>query len=236
MAVIQTGSIVDDIRGSVGAETYGRNQGGLYVRTRTGPAGPPSADQDKSTAAITALSQYWSATLTDQQRDDWRKYAHQHPRPNRWGTLTITNGYNRFIAHNARIYRITTAVTYPSAPSRPPIHPPVFIIEEALSTEWVTIDMTLANYLPADVDLYVQAYFGINVSPGVNFYAGPWMYAGFNICTAPDTWASDPWMLFHPGDLIKDDKLWMRFIIHELSGGAMSTYHQNSILITDPPA
>ncbi|HUW33205.1 MAG TPA: hypothetical protein VM223_16475, partial [Planctomycetota bacterium] len=91
MAGIQLGSIVSDIRGSVGTETYSRGQGGLYVKARSGPTGEPTAKQIQSTDATTALSQAWSDTLTEAQRETWRTYAAQFPKANRWGKHTYKN-------------------------------------------------------------------------------------------------------------------------------------------------
>jgi len=235
MAVIKTGPIVADIRGSISDVTFARNQGGLYTRHRAGPTDPPTPDQLKTTATLIFLSRYWSTDLTAQQRSDWRAYAAQHPRPDRWGIPRLTSGYNRFIAHNARLHRITGVVYAPHAPSTPPLSAPQLSIAEALATGWVTIDLTLPAYRPPTETCAVQAYFGRPVSPGVNFYAYPWSYAGVNMLRTPDFWAVDPWVLIHPDALPVGNKLWMRFNIQGLETRPVSIYHQTSIVITSPP-
>jgi len=157
MAVIKTGPIVTDIRGSISDVTFARNQGGLYSRHRAGPTAPPSPDQLKTTATLTFLSRYWSADLTDHQRADWRSYAAQHPRPDRWGIPRLANGYTTFIRHNARLHRITGVVYAPHAPSTPPLSAPQLSIAEALSSGWVTIDLTLHAYRPPTENYTIQA-------------------------------------------------------------------------------
>ena len=121
MALINLGSIVADIRGSVGDETYSRNQGGAYVRARSGPSAPPNANQLNITASMTALSQAWSGTLTEANRNTWHEYAEQFPRPNRWGKRVLSNGYTRFVSINFPRYVATGLLTRSVAAAKPPL-------------------------------------------------------------------------------------------------------------------
>lgn len=231
MAVIQTGSIVSDIRGSVGNETYGRNQGGLYVRARAGPAGPPSAEQDKVTAAMTAVSQAWSNQLTDQNRADWRAYAHKYPEPNRWGHATQTNGYSRYIAAHIHAH-IEAQVVIDDDPSPfPPFPPPVLQHTADSGTGNVTIPMIIGNMPDVPDWAHVRIYWGDEVPAGVNFYGSPWRYAGFNLLVPP-TWIWDPLILAYPGGLTQDNRLWVKFIIHDGIYNHHSPYHQARCTIT----
>lgn len=232
MAVVDLGSIVQDIRGSVGNETYARNQGGIYVRARAGPAGPPSGEQDKSTAAMTALSQWWSSDLTEQQRKDWRKYAHQFPRPNRWGHLTITSGYCRFIATNFRGNRPGGAINWSDAPLIPPWHPPALSFTADSGTGNVTVAVPPIGYEVSTHTLYMEGYWGEEVGQGVNFYASPWTYAGQTFYIPGPGWINDPWVLAYPGGLTQDLRLYVKFIIQDIGEGAFSEYYQDYADIT----
>lgn len=230
MAVINTGSIVNDIRGSVGTETYARNQGGIYVRARTTPADPNTAAQQACRAAVTALSQYWSATLTDQQRNDWRRYAHQHPQPDRFGNPHLTNGYTRFIQVNANRYRLDTAVAFSFPPTAPALHPPVFTFTASSGTEEVIIALPPTNYDPPFNGLELFAFIGPEVNAGVNFYNGPWVYLARNWYNG--AWDDDPWELDVGAIHTEDQKVFMKLIAQHKTSGELSTPYQTSAIVT----
>ena len=127
MANVRLGSLVVDISGSVGDETFARNQGGIYVRERVSPAQPASAERDARQAAITAISQAWSGTLTETQRSTWRTYSFRHPLPDRFGRPKTPSGICHFIKCNVQRYRDETAITATSAPALPPPAMPTFL-------------------------------------------------------------------------------------------------------------
>lgn len=126
MALILPGAIIAEIRGKLGENVYLRTQGGMTVRTVGTWLQPDTQRQLDARAVITALSQAWSGTLTNDQRAAWRSYAHQHPRNNRWGVPTLTNGYTRFVRTNTYQYRDSQSIAYPNPPDQPPIHPPAW--------------------------------------------------------------------------------------------------------------
>jgi len=128
MAVIQPGAMIADMRGSVGDVTFLRTQGGLTARTRNTPANPDTAPQQAVRNTLAAVAASWSADLTASQREGWRSYAHAYPRPNRWGSPTLVNGYTRFIRTNVYRYRELSAIAFPNAPTAPPLHLPAFTI------------------------------------------------------------------------------------------------------------
>lgn len=227
MAVIDLGSIVGDIRGSVGNETYGRNQGGLYVRARTGPGDPPTAAQIKITDAMTVLSQYWSATCTEQQRANWRAYAHMHPRRNRWGCPSLTNGYTRFIGTNFRTAIPAGIVNWPDAPPTPPLHPPALTFSIVAATNTVTVALPPPNYPDLPTQALVLAYWGDAVNAGINFYGSPWTYAGQVFYIAGVGWVPDPWNLNYAAGIAASERLYMKFFIQDIIGGAISNPYQD---------
>lgn len=232
MAVIDTGSIVNDIRGSVGNETYGRNQGGLYVRARAGPAGQPTQEQIKVTDAMSAVSAHWSSQLTAQQRADWRSYAHQHPRPNRWGQPSLTNGYTRFIAANIRPHIAAQAIPYEDAPDGPPLHLALYEITADAGTDNITVTAQPLNYDIPDRTTQVSAYWGDAVGAGVNFYGSPWTYAGANFFIPFVGWVFDPWVMNHPDDLLVDERVFLKFVLTETVTGAMSDLSHHMVEVT----
>lgn len=229
MAVIVPGSIVSDIRGSVGDETYARNQGGLYVRARTTPADPNTGNQQACRAAMTALSQFWSANLTEQQRHDWRTYARQHPRRDRFGNEHLSNGYTRFIRINFHRYRLEVAVAFPDAPTHPPIHPPLFTFTALAEDKTVTIVVPPDAYDPPSADLELFAYGGDDVNPGVAYYNTPWRYIARNEFNG--VWDHDPWTINYPLVLVADHKVYVKLIAQNADTGELSTPYQTSAII-----
>lgn len=142
MAVFVTGGLIADIRGSLGDTTFLRTQGGLTARDRATPANPQTDPQTAVRDALTAVSAAWGTLLTETQRTAWRSYAHQHPRPNRWGQRTLTNGYTRFIALNMHRYRDLSAVAFEDPPQRGPMRIPTFVIRASRFGSLVTAEVT----------------------------------------------------------------------------------------------
>ena len=68
------GSLVGDIRGSIGGMTYSRNVSGAYVRARVKPKNPQSVRQMISRYRFGAISQLWR-TLMPSQKDGWEVFA-----------------------------------------------------------------------------------------------------------------------------------------------------------------
>ena len=232
MAGIRLGSIVSDIRGSIGAETFSRNQGGLFVRERVTPADPSSAAQVLARAAVTACSQYWSGTLSEPQRDAWRSYAGANPIPDRWGQPKFTSGYVWFLRVNVGWYRTKEAIGFPAPPTTPPLSQPTFTLE----AQWEDAPDLLHFHLelsgnPAPypgLGLHLSA--GIPVNPGVAFYAGPWLTVDI------DEYIPG-WFLnldYHTDEHVNviGQRLWARARFQDTVTGAVGTWFQANAIIT----
>lgn len=220
MANVKLGSIVADIRGSVGDETYSRNQGGNIVRARAGPTGEATQEQLDCRAAMKALQLAWSADLSDQQRADWRAYAHQFPRRDCWGRPRLTNGFCRFIKANFQRRRQTSATRFKNAPPRPPLHPPIFNAD-AWDNDGMRIYFPIVNYDPPFTDLRLFVFTGKPMSAGVNYYSQPYRFNEHNEYLA-DAWWHDPWWLTSHWDIVTGNKLWIRMIAQNDDSGEIS--------------
>lgn len=227
MAGIKTGSIVSDIRGSVGNQTYSRNQGGLYVSARAGPAGEPTQNQIDITDAMRDLAQAWSAELSQAERDSWQQYAAQHPRPNRWGDRLLNNGYTRFIGVNFPEYVRTSAIFRMIAPVAPPLGPPAFSFELMEFVKQIDIDLPLTIPLPDDSTLRAYLYLSPYVSQGVSYYSAPFAYIATNLKT-DGNWSSDPWRVNVTVEFGEDVQFFARLRVQDTITGAISTVAQAS--------
>lgn len=86
MAKIVLGPIINDIRGSIGAQVFSVWKGIHYIREKAAQIGNPnSAKQVIVRNALAAASQAWTSTLTVAQRNQWNEMAQ------RWGAAAKEN-------------------------------------------------------------------------------------------------------------------------------------------------
>jgi len=117
MALVKFGGGPVDIRGSMAGNTFSRCAGGNYIRGRTKPVNPKSPLQNARRARVSYLSTYWSRTLTEQQRTDWRAYAAATSWTNKLGESININGLAAFLRLNslALLYSSTVVAAAPLA-------------------------------------------------------------------------------------------------------------------------
>lgn len=222
MAVIVPGSIVGDIRGSVGSETYSRNQGGLYVRARAGPTTPPTALQINVTDTMTVLSQAWSGTLTDDERESWRLYADEHPRANAWGKRSYSNGYTRFIRINFLFYQLYGSLRTTTAPTGPPIGAPISLVRSFASTNVMRFYDALLPDIPADANYLWYGSCGLQQNAGVTFYATPYSIRNWGTKSKP-AWSTGYVHLYSTEDLQAGNVIWGKMIVQAVASNALSS-------------
>lgn len=226
MANLLTSSIVADIRGKVGSEVYERNAAGNYVRTLGAWVQKDTQRQLDQRAAITALSQAWSAALTEAQRASWRLYARRHARKNTWGERTNTSGYNRFVRVNSYRYRQNSSIDFLLAPDAPPLHPPRFTFTAEAAGDTMTVVLPPAAYTPPFNGLRLWLFAGPGVSAGVGYFSSPWRYVGFN--TYNGAWTGDPWTEGLPWAIDPGDQVFAYMVAQHATGGQMSSRYQVS--------
>lgn len=230
MASIHTGSIVTDIRGSVGSETYSRNRGGLYVRKRAGAEFNTGTRREEVRDRLTELSGMWSAVLTDQQQADWRSYAHQYPRPNKWGTRILVSGYNTFIKANWYRYRDTLVLGFPDAPTTPPIVPPEYTFTAEEAANLLTFAMPPTNYDPPPANMDLYGYVGYEQKPGTEFCQQTWRKLG--VCSWDGAnWSLDPYTIAYPGTLHLGQKIWTKVFAQLADTGELSRPFQTFAIV-----
>jgi|TARA_Y100000310_G_C20692407_1_gene823191 hypothetical protein len=116
MALIKLGGGITDIRGSMGGNTFSRNKAGNYLRSNKKPVNPRSPLQVVVRNTQAFLAKYWSATLTAQQRIDWRAYAAGTQWTNKLGETIEIGGNAAFMQLNA--LRFAGGLTiHPAAPT-----------------------------------------------------------------------------------------------------------------------
>ena len=227
MATIQTGPIVSDIRGSVGALTYSRTHAGLIVKSRSNPPQPASAKRDAAQDALKTVTQAWSGTLTETERNTWKAYARNYPRPNRLGERVLDGGYLAFIRPNVRGALLASPLLWATAPSRAPLPVPFFSLSASYSAPTLTASIALGPTYPLEAGFLFIIFAGKTTNIGVGYYDTPWQ--GLLV----STWGGAAWSpslspLTLPAWSGAGEKLWMKGFILDSATGAMSSPGQAS--------
>lgn len=218
MASIVVGSIVQDIRGSVGAETFSRAQGGLTVRARSNPSQPVSTRRDATQGNLTDVAMGWSGRLTAAQRTAWRGYGARYPRPNCWGEPTLTSGYLAYVRSNcaAKAYHDSIWVDDPPALGMLPMVPFTYTCLSYLGNFYYTITLD-PLYVPYIGDCAIISL-GKLTNEGVSYYSSPWRIYHVSLWV-PSAW--NPILSFNLDGtwLGNNDLSWVKiFIVNKDSG------------------
>ncbi len=179
MALVQYGGGILDARGSIGGQVHSRNRFGNYIRARTTPVNPRSPRQNLIRAAVAALAQQWSSTLTQLQRDAWEVYASAIVRVNKLGAQIRLTGFNMFIRSNSIRLQSADSVLLPGPTVLTlPGADPTFAatVDETAQQISVVFDNTLA-WANQDAG-FMYVFMSIPKAAGVNFINGPFRLAG----------------------------------------------------------
>lgn len=97
MALIQPSALIDDIRGSVGNNTFQQGPTGLSVKPRKAPKNPRTSRQTSHRQAVAQLGAIW-LNLSTETRDAWAEWTKTVPRTNRLGRPYHISAFNAFAA------------------------------------------------------------------------------------------------------------------------------------------
>lgn len=173
MALIKTGPIVAEIRGSIGGVTFARNRGGQYARNRSVPLNPQTTRQVAVRQEFGNLSNIWSTALSPAQRTEWSTYAANVPLVNSLGESRNVSGINMFSRGNALLLDTGGALADdgPAEFTQGPSFSPGLTIDATADTLDV---VDLGGYDPDTsgvIGLLIQQ--SLPQQPGVNFYKSP---------------------------------------------------------------
>lgn len=177
-----TDPLCSQLSGSVGDTTYGHNQYGPWVRDRIVPTDPATVPQTVIRNAMSALGARWATVLTTPQRKAWDRYALAVSRPGTTGRQNNPGGLPMYI--RANIPRIqANHVKFPivDVPSSEhdlgafgPVGPAYLdLVENSLLYHFDTSDAWLTDKWSA-----MLCWISAIKSSAVNFYKGPYRYAG----------------------------------------------------------
>lgn len=174
MAISKFGSLLTDLRNSIGSDTYSRNKGGAYVRTRSTPANPQTTRQQEVRAKMTNISQAW-ASLSDSERQQWIEAAANFPYRNQFGDTYFLSGIALHNALNLSLANISKPyiASPPAAESLPGL--------SSLSvTARVTTNRVRIAFSPSPIPAgyAMNVYATDSISPGINYVKNRlrWIY------------------------------------------------------------
>lgn len=102
MATVQYGSIVTNIRGSIGGHTYQKCGNQFCVKTKSSSPGPISTPGVESKMQFAQLASSWSQ-LSESDKSTFYTYASTYPTYDKYGVLQTLKGYALFQYINRKI-------------------------------------------------------------------------------------------------------------------------------------
>jgi hypothetical protein len=120
MAKIRPGSIVGNIRGSIGATTYSQNRYGMYCRNRAIPTKVRNGYTERIRDAFSAVSQSYQL-LPYEVKEQWRTWAQSNPVRDKFGEVQVLSPSAAFIKLNTRLVFLGQDINpYPPGKGAPP--------------------------------------------------------------------------------------------------------------------
>jgi hypothetical protein len=165
--------------GSVGGATYSHNRGGLYIRSRTVPVNPNTAPQQTVRTQLANLTNRWANTLTAVQRDSWNTYALNTPLVGPLGDPRNVGGIGMYIRGN-----VPRAIAgLPLVDNGPTIFDTGGFTPVTAPTATDTGDLlgfafTNTDDWAGEDDSAMLVYGSRPQNPAVNYFTGPYQYAG----------------------------------------------------------
>jgi hypothetical protein len=164
--------VYTNVSGSVGGLVYSHNKGGMYTRGRAIPVNPNTDSQIAARSALSMAAADWNS-LTEANRQLWRDYAETQNHVDKIGNSILWSGQQEYIAANSMLMAVGEAVV---------TVPPLVLTKPEFDVSDMDIDDTQAvtivtNTLPVLANSNIFASYSRPVSPGINFFKGPFQRA-----------------------------------------------------------
>jgi len=172
-------SVLAQSSGSLGGTVYSHNRGGQYIRNRSTPTNPASAQQQVVRNALSALSNAWVNLLTDAQRTAWDVYAANTPLTNRVGDLINVGGLGMYQRGNVpRLQAGLTRVDDAPVVFSLPVLSGVSVPQGNPATPSVDVAFDNTNPWATETGGALLVFVSRPANPSVNFFKGPYRFAG----------------------------------------------------------
>lgn len=177
--MLYKGSLITAASGKLGGIVASHNAGGQYFRELVIPTDPSTPAQNQVRNALANLSNRWENTLTQVQRDGWNDYGSNVTVLNRLGDPINLSGISNYIRSNVPRSQVTALPRVDDAPATYNVGDftsPVGIFSEAAQTCSLGFEAT-DDWVGED-DAGMLVYIGRPQNVGVNFFKGPYRFAG----------------------------------------------------------
>jgi hypothetical protein len=151
----------------------------MYARARAIPADPGTIQQGAVRQIVAQLAVAWSATLTAPQRLAWNTYGAQVTLPDSFGDQRNVAGIAHYMRCNvprmqASVARLDVApVNFNLGAYTAPN-----LTTVSVATQLASIAFTNADGWASAVGGYMLVYLSMPQNPGINFFKGPYRFAG----------------------------------------------------------
>lgn len=176
--MLYKGSFVSTASGKLGGIVAARNKGGQYLRAYAKPVNPSTAYQEVVRNAIATLTSRWTSVVTLNQRARWADYAANVTTVNPLGDTGLNAALGWYCACN--VPRIQSSLSVvdngPTTFTLATLTPPVGTITAAGTT--ASFAYTNTDGWANEVGGALLIYASRPQSAGINFFAGPYRYAG----------------------------------------------------------
>lgn len=180
--------VYSSVSGSVGGLTYAHNQGGMYARARAIPTNPNSTQQQSLRNAMGNLTTAWNQTLTSAQRLAWSVFATNVPLLDKLGQSRTISALAWYVKANSirlqsGLSRIDTA---PVVWELGTLTLPVLTLTPSAAT--ASLAFNNSDAWANEVGGAMLVYASRPQNPSINFFNGPYRYAGrINGAATPPT-------------------------------------------------
>lgn len=216
--------------GSVGATTYAKNRFGMYARQRIVPVNPNTDRQVQARARLALLTGLWNTTLSAVQRNAWNEYAANVPMVNRLGQTVYVTGFNMYCRTNTLVLQVggTRVDDAPALFLKGEQDPTVAV---TISEAGQTLSIAFNNALDwaGEVGGYLAVFMGEPKATNVNFFNGPWKYAGkVSGAAVPPV---SPQTVPVPQGIVEGQTIWTQFRVIRADGRVSDPFQSRSVAV-----
>ena len=173
---IKFASTIAQGSGSLGGTTFSRNRYGAYARSKILPVNPNTARQSAVRSAFSTLNALWSG-LTAAQRQAWETYGLNTTAVDSMGNSIVLPGRQWFVGNNALRLQAGLSIVEagPTTFGLPNMTKPVPTITAG---DPISLAFTATDEWATAVGGALLLFTSRPKAPVVNFFKGPYVYAG----------------------------------------------------------